>query len=1035
LFDAKADYPPVGIPNSTGSAWGTSYGVTGTGSVALSIAPQIQDATLYGTATLPLSSFGSTNTSIGLNDGTSSNFVKIGSGSVHEYATIHIGENSDGETYSTVTNIGGAVSFTDTNNTINFYNGYFNGALGSNGTASLTGSLQLTGTATANQNIATNQTSGSLTIGGTAQTSGVINIGGSNASTGAITLGRSTSTQTVNIANGVTVGGAQKTVNIGTLGSNSSTTNINIGNTTTGGGTLTFGQATGTQTTNIQTGATASGSTKTMSIGTGGLAGSTTNIAIGSVDGTSTTTLNGAVTTPKDATFNGVKVGKGAANISNNLAIGQAALTNASTTGIGNVGVSYIGTMSGLTTGSYNMALGGNALSLITTGTENTAMGVSAVERLTTGNYNTGVGAQAMRSPYAGSNNVGIGKSAGSSRTGPAEMLSPSNGVYIGALCLGVADSETNSIVIGAAAQGLGSNSTVIGTSATTQTKLFGTLEATGNANINGVMVGKGVSNISSNLAFGPSALSNSSTTGIEQTAIGSEALKSVTSGNYNLAFGSKALIALTSGSANCAFGNSSLGASTTASNNIAIGDAAGERLSTGSNNVFIGNSAGRYLNNGTDWVKFNTKSVYIGNSARSGLDGADNEIVIGGFQAQGLGTNTTSIGTSSTIKTKLFGALDTTGDITVKAGSTTGSAIITTPTTELVLSQTGDTFGTSSIRLQNRNNANGAIFETVGLGLVDFIFKTDATNQRNIRYETRGGLNQFEIGAPAGSYTLGVADTFVKIQKTTASTSTTTGALQVAGGIGVAGQINGLNFGKGAGALTGNHVVGELALASASLTGLANTAFGSSTLRDNTTGADNTGVGFFALRFNTTGTNNTAIGQGTLSANFTGNSNVALGRSALASNTNSSNTALGTYALASNVGGSDNIGIGRETANFIADGVTTLTTPTQSIYIGNFIRGNTVSETNAIAIGHNARSLGSNTTVIGTSSTTQTKVFGVIQSTTYTVATLPSASTVGVGARAFVTDASSPVFGAAVAGGGAVPVPVYSTGSAWFVG
>jgi hypothetical protein len=50
-------------------------------------------------------------------------------------------------------------------------------------------------------------------------------------------------------------------------------------------------------------------------------------------------------------------------------------------------------------------------------------------------------------------------------------------------------------------------------------------------------------------------------------------------------------------------------------------------------------------------------------------------------------------------------------------------------------------------------------------------------------------------------------------------------------------------------------------------------------------------------------------------------------------------------------------------------------------------------------------------------------------------VSSLPSAATAGVGARAFVNDATSPVFGSAVTGGGSVPVPVYSTGSAWNVG
>jgi hypothetical protein len=60
----------------------------------------------------------------------------------------------------------------------------------------------------------------------------------------------------------------------------------------------------------------------------------------------------------------------------------------------------------------------------------------------------------------------------------------------------------------------------------------------------------------------------------------------------------------------------------------------------------------------------------------------------------------------------------------------------------------------------------------------------------------------------------------------------------------------------------------------------------------------------------------------------------------------------------------------------------------------------------------------------------------GVIPATTvYTVATLPSAATSGSGARAFVSNALSPTFGATVVGGGAVSVPVYSDGTNWKVG
>jgi hypothetical protein len=54
---------------------------------------------------------------------------------------------------------------------------------------------------------------------------------------------------------------------------------------------------------------------------------------------------------------------------------------------------------------------------------------------------------------------------------------------------------------------------------------------------------------------------------------------------------------------------------------------------------------------------------------------------------------------------------------------------------------------------------------------------------------------------------------------------------------------------------------------------------------------------------------------------------------------------------------------------------------------------------------------------------------------TVYTVATLPSAVTSGVGARAFVSDATATTFASTVAGGGANKVPVYSDGTNWKIG
>lgn len=50
-------------------------------------------------------------------------------------------------------------------------------------------------------------------------------------------------------------------------------------------------------------------------------------------------------------------------------------------------------------------------------------------------------------------------------------------------------------------------------------------------------------------------------------------------------------------------------------------------------------------------------------------------------------------------------------------------------------------------------------------------------------------------------------------------------------------------------------------------------------------------------------------------------------------------------------------------------------------------------------------------------------------------VGSLPSAATMGAGARSFVTDALTPVFGNAVSAGGAAKVPVVSDGISWLVG
>jgi hypothetical protein len=70
----------------------------------------------------------------------------------------------------------------------------------------------------------------------------------------------------------------------------------------------------------------------------------------------------------------------------------------------------------------------------------------------------------------------------------------------------------------------------------------------------------------------------------------------------------------------------------------------------------------------------------------------------------------------------------------------------------------------------------------------------------------------------------------------------------------------NGVNIGRGGGAISSNTRVGVNALQN-NTTGITNTANGVNALQNNTTGSNNSAIGRDALRSNTTGSNNTANG------------------------------------------------------------------------------------------------------------------------------------------------------------------------------
>ncbi len=232
-------------------------------------------------------------------------------------------------------------------------------------------------------------------------------------------------------------------------------------------------------------------------------------------------------------------------------------------------------------------------------------------------------------------------------------------------------------------------------------------------------------------------------------------------------------------------------------------------------------------------------------------------------------------------------------------------------------------------------------------------------------------------------------------------------------------------------------------------------TAVGYSALRCNTTGIGSVAVGFKALGLNTTGSRCTGIGYFASFAKAMGNDNTGGGYQALYQDQKGSfNSAWGSQAGLQMKDGSLDTYIGAQAGPTNVNTNITYTYSSQTL-IGaqtkGYGNGNTAvgaaatcgtdpnaagtEVTNSSAFGAGAATTKNNQVVIGNASVVETVLRGVVRGTTYTVATLPSAVTMGAGARSFVTDANATTFAANVAGGGANGVPVYSDGTNWKIG
>jgi hypothetical protein len=222
-----------------------------------------------------------------------------------------------------------------------------------------------------------------------------------------------------------------------------------------------------------------SSDTNNVAIGNGALASNTSDQPNSSLGSYNTAVGGSALTSNTTGQFN-TAIGAGTLSTNssgeNNIAIGYGALTNSSTAG-NNLAIG-INSLDSLTVGDFNIGIGSDALGAVgNTGSQNVGVGYQSLTLNTSGSNNTGVGSNVLRQITTGSQLTALGNNAGRYRgTGTTGLASGTNGIYIGHQARASANALTNEIVIGADALGLGSNTAVIGATLQSAATIYGLL-------------------------------------------------------------------------------------------------------------------------------------------------------------------------------------------------------------------------------------------------------------------------------------------------------------------------------------------------------------------------------------------------------------------------------------------------------------------------------------------------------------------------------------------------------------------------------
>ena len=482
----------------------------------------------------------------------------------------------------------------------------------------------------------------------------------------------------------------------------------------------------------------------------------------------------------------GVKIGAGiAAAVDGTISVSASGLPFATTATAGVVRVGY--GLSVDSTGTLNLGANGNFTitgSLIVNGS------ITATSITTTGTGLTIIGS---------ANDLQLQATGQVTSTAPIQITTAtaSTSPITGALIVGI----------------YGTNNAGIG--------VAGSIYTGADSNFNGVSVGAGGGSQANNVAVGTNALARNSS-GRYITAVGANALQFVQT-NDNVGIGYSAGIGLTNGTQNTFLGNYAGSGLQTGGNNVAIGFQAQLGNGNGSNNVVLGTTI---LNNATIAVNNNiligtnvqnnvarpgantisigagslgnatgTNLVMLGYGAGSAITSASNQVIIGGYAGGSIASAAyngyvTLADGAGTLKAQWDGAgnLTNVGSITINsaAGSTsitTGALVVVggvgiqgTLTANVISSPSIYSNGSPVVTFATLGSNVTSIQGGTGITVSTTTGAVLVTNNATLQQVTNNGYTTSNV---------------INITNATPSNGTTSGALTVAGGAGIVGNVN----------------------------------------------------------------------------------------------------------------------------------------------------------------------------------------------------------------------------------------------------